>query len=87
MTQREAEQLARGLRSAQRYGLRAHPGRTKDGQAVYAVLSRSQTRSSGIPTYHLLTVTGGRVVCDCPAGLRGWVCAHRAAVHQFLKGA
>lgn len=85
MTQQQAAQLERATQIAERDGLTARKGITRDGKPVWAVLSRSATRKAGYPVYHLVTVEGSHLACDCPGSWHGRVCAHRAAVRAAIE--
>ncbi len=75
-----AEQRQRALEIAVRDGLQVvGQGWTRDGRQCFAVPSRSERNR-----WHLVVVVGTRLVCDCYAGRRGRVCAHRATVHERL---
>jgi hypothetical protein len=82
MTDKQQAQLERAREIAQRDGLVVvGAGRTKTGERVYAVPSRSEPSR-----WHLVVVDPreGRLVCDCPAGQHGRICAHRAAARERL---
>ena len=58
----------------------AHGTRKSDGSAVYAVPSRTEANR-----WHLVTVQGLNLLCDCAAARFGRYCAHRAATRARLK--
>ncbi len=72
---------ARALDIARRDGLTVvgHGTRKADGRSVYLVPSRSQANR-----LYVVANEGTHLSCDCPAGKVGKVCAHRAAVHEYL---
>lgn len=76
-------QYTRAAAIAQRDALTvvAHGTRKGDGAAVYAVPSRSR----GANCWHLVTVQGLNLVCDCTAARFGRYCGHRAAVRARLE--
>ncbi len=59
----------------------AHGTVKATGAAVYAVPSRSR----GANFWHLVTVNGLHLACDCVAGRYGKYCAHCAAVRARLE--
>lgn len=75
------EQRTRAQAAARRDGLQVvgRGYRKADGAQVYCVPSRSQP---GL--WHLVVVLADHLECDCPYSRRGRVCAHRAAVHDYL---
>lgn len=82
MSTREREQLQRAQEIAARDQVEVvGAGYTKDGhRRVYAVPSRSEANR-----WHLVTVDGERLSCDCPQATKGRkVCAHRAAVRARI---
>lgn len=81
MTQTQAEAIARALHRAHARGLEVvgKGTRKSDGATVYAVPSSSQPGR-----WHLVAVTGSRLVCDCQAGQRGLMCQHRALVRERI---
>ena len=87
MTQQQAAQLERAAQIAARDALIARKGRTHDGRAVWAVLSRSASRKAGYPVYHLVTVAGdgAQLACECYASQHGRICAHRAATRAAIE--
>lgn len=85
MTQQQTAQLERAAQIAARDALIARRGTTHDGRPVWAVLNRSATRQASYPVFHLLTVAGAQIVCDCYASQHGRICAHRATVRTAIE--
>lgn len=81
MTRADATALAKVLERARKRGVRVtgRGVRRQDGSRVYTVSGASEPG-----TWHLVAVTGERLVCDCLAGRYGRVCVHRAVVHERI---
>ncbi len=75
------EQWHCALDRARRLGVRVTGKgvRRRDGAPVYTVSSAS---APGL--WHLVVVTGKRLVCDCAASRYGRICIHRAVVHERI---
>lgn len=81
MTRAEAVALAKALQRAHKRSVRVTGKgvRRRDGAQVYTVNSASEP---GV--WHLVTVTGKRLVCDCAASRYGRICVHRAVVYERI---
>src|SRR5262245_19370226 len=81
MTSTQQQQYERALAIAMRDALTvvAHGTVKSTGAAVHAVPSRSEANH-----WHLVTVQGLHLTCDCHAARYGRYCAHRAAVRARL---
>jgi hypothetical protein len=82
MNSRQQQAYARGLEMVKRDALTvvAHGTLKSTGAAVYAVPSRSEANR-----WHLVTVHGLALTCDCHAAHYNRYCAHRAAVRCRLE--
>jgi hypothetical protein len=56
-------------------------GQWTSGQRFYVVSSATDAN-----LHHIVTVSTGRLECDCPAGRYGRLCQHRALVHEHIAG-
>jgi hypothetical protein len=80
MTDTQRGQLERATQRAQKAGLMVVGiGKSKtDGRTVYAV-------PSSVPNkLHLVWEQDGSLRCTCVGCAHGYICLHRAVVHQFL---
>ncbi len=83
MTTKQQETYERMLTVVEHDHLNVHAGTVRaTGAAIYAVPSRSEANR-----YHLVSVSGHSLTCDCRAASFGKSCCHRAAVRQYLENA
>lgn len=81
MSAKQLSTYERALARAQKQGIviTGRGTRKSDGATVYTTSSASEP---GV--WHLVTIEGAHLACDCTAGKRGLVCMHRALVHAQL---
>jgi translation elongation factor EF-Ts len=78
MNQTQRDQLEKAYLRAEKSGVHitGKGSRKSDGATIYTVSSKSQPN-----TWHLVTVAGAHLICDCPART---LCMHRAVVYVRL---
>lgn len=78
MTQQQQSELEKAIERAHRVGVTilARGIRKADGARVFGVTSQRDVNH-----LHVVTLEGGRLVCDCAARV---ICCHRGLVHEIL---
>jgi len=78
MTTTQRKQLDRAIARAMEHGIEVvgHGRRKADSARIYCTTSHSEENR-----WHIVTLMGSRLVCDCRSRV---VCSHRAAVYMHL---
>lgn len=81
MNATQQTQYAKAIARAADRGVQvAGKGTAKNGATVYAVTSGSDANR-----WHLVTVNGSQLECDCTAAQHGRYCCHRAIVSARIE--